>query len=119
MDTMTFKSLGVDTATARHGYSDASFLLHRILHQKVRNVESLRGKIRAFVLVRYCYNHLEWPPKVMGLIHLSNVFQKEVIAFIRLWEECTQEESRLIIREENMGATEDQDLTIQRRSLKR
>ena len=51
MDTVTSKSPGMDTATARRGYSDASFLLHRILHQKVRNVENLRGKIRAFVLV--------------------------------------------------------------------
>ena len=40
---------------------------------------------------------------------------KEVITFSRLWEE---EEARLIIREENMGATEDQALTIQRISLK-
>ena len=52
VDTATSKSPGVDTATARCGYSDASFLLHRILHQKVRNVENLCGKIRAFVLVR-------------------------------------------------------------------
>ena len=51
VDTATAKSPGMDTATARCGYSDASFLLHRILHQKVRNVENLRGKIRAFVLV--------------------------------------------------------------------
>ena len=51
MDTETFKSPGVDTATARRGYSNASFLLHQILHQKVRNVENLHGKIRAFVLV--------------------------------------------------------------------
>ena len=51
MDIATSKSLGVDTATARRGYSDASFPLHRILHQKVRNVENLRGKIRSFVLV--------------------------------------------------------------------
>ena len=29
----------------------------------------------------------------------------------------TQEETQLIIREKKMGATEDQDLTIQRRSL--
>ena len=42
---------GVDTATARRGYRDALFLLHRILHQKVRNMENLCGKIRAFVLV--------------------------------------------------------------------
>ena len=34
-------------------------------------------------------------------------------------EECTQEEARLIIREKKMGTTEDQYLTIQRRSLKR
>ena len=41
----------------------------------------------------------------------------EVITFNRLWEE--EEEAQLIIREENMGETEDQALTIQRRSLKR
>ena len=51
MDIVMAKSPGVDTTTARCGYSDSSFLLHRILHQKVRNVENLRGKIRAFVLV--------------------------------------------------------------------
>ena len=51
MDTTMSKSPGVDTMTSRRGYSDASFLLHRILHQKVRNVENLHGKIRAFVLV--------------------------------------------------------------------
>ena len=34
------------------------------------------------------------------------------ITFNRLWEECTQEEARLIMREEKMGATEDQALTI-------
>ena len=51
VDTATAKSPGMDTATARRGYSDAPFLLHRILHQKVRNVENLRGKICAFVLV--------------------------------------------------------------------
>ena len=45
----------------------------------------------------------------------GNVCQKEVITFNRLWEE---EEARLIIREEKMGATEDQALTIQRRSFK-
>ena len=44
---------------------------------------------------------------------------KEVITFKRLWEEHTQEEDRLIIRENNMGATEDQDFMIQRRYLKR
>ena len=27
---------------------------------------------------RDCYNHLEWPPKVMGFIHSRNVCQKEV-----------------------------------------
>ena len=49
----------------------------------------------------------------MGFIHWRNVCQKEVITFSRIWEECTQEEARLIIREENMGETEDQALTIQ------
>ena len=34
-------------------------------------------------------------------------------------EYCTQEEAQLIIIEEKMGATKDQALTIQKRSLKR
>ena len=51
----------------------------------------------------------------MGFIHARNVCQKEVITFSKLWEE---EEAQLIIREEKMGAIEDQALTIQRRSLK-
>ena len=33
-----------------------------------------------------CDNHLEWRP-IMGFIHSRNVCQKEVITFIRLWEE--------------------------------
>ena len=65
-----------------------------------------------------CYNRLEWPPKIMGFIHSRNVCQKEVITFNRIWENWTEEEDGLIIREENMGATKDQALTIQRRSLK-
>ena len=71
------------------------------------------------IRIRYCYNHLEWPPRIMGFIHSRNVCHKEVIIFNRLWEECTQEEAQLIIREEKMGATKDQALTTQRRSLKR
>ena len=52
----------------------------------------------------------------MGFIHSRNVCEKEVITFSSLWEENTQEEEA---REEKVGATEDQALTIQRRSLKR
>ena len=62
-------------------------------------------------------SHLEWTPKIMGFVHSRNVCKKEVITFSRLWN--TQDEARLIIREEKMGATEDQALTIKRRSLKR
>ena len=58
---------------------------------------------------------IAWPSKIMGFIHVRNVCQKEVITFSKLWEE---KEARLIIREEKMGATRDQDPTIQRRSLK-
>ena len=51
VDIATDKSPCVDTATIRRGYSDASFLLLPILHQKLRNMENLSGKIHAFVLV--------------------------------------------------------------------
>ena len=43
----------------------------------------------------------------MRFIHSGNVCQKEVITFSIIWEECKQEEARLIIREENMGAIQD------------
>ena len=36
----------------------------------------------------------------------------KLISFSKLWEECIQEESRLIKREENMGEIKDQSLTI-------
>ena len=54
----------------------------------------------------------------MGFIHSRNVCQKEVITFSILWEEHTQDD-QAIIREEKMGATEDQALMIQRRSIER
>ena len=41
--------------------------------------------------------------------------RRKSITFSRVWEEYTQEEARLITREEKMGETEDQALTIQRR----
>ena len=41
--------------------------------------------------------------------------KRKLITFSRLWEECTQEEVRLIKEEDNMGATEYQALMIQRR----
>ena len=55
---------------------------------------------------------------IMEFIHYMNVCEKEGITFSKLWEEHTQDETLPIIREEKMGATEDQALTIQRISLK-
>ena len=90
MDTETSKSPSVDTVTARRGYNDALFLLHQILHQKVRNVENLRGKIHAFVLVytwsfsiyivhnseelrlfscHCCIQHIQYLLKLLNLIY--------------------------------------------------
>ena len=37
--------------------------------------------------------------------------RKKLVKFSRLWEECSQEEARIIAREEKMGS-EDQALTI-------
>ena len=38
-----------------------------------------------------------------------------MIYFSRLHEECAQEEAQIMTREENMGETEYQDLTVQNR----
>ena len=38
--------------------------------------------------------------------------RRKLISFSRILEECAQEEARLVTREENMGATNDQDLIV-------
>ena len=87
-------------------------------HKSLSNQEQLEVVKRKSEECRSDDSHLEWPPMIMGFIYVRNVFQKEVITFSKLWEEHTQEEeAQFIIREEKMGATEDQYLTIQRRSL--
>ena len=44
--------------------------------------------------------------------------RKKLVKFSRLWEECSQEESQIAAREENMGI-EDQALTVHSKSTKR
>ena len=41
--------------------------------------------------------HLEWPPRIMGFIHVRNVCHMKVITF-------EEEEARLIRREEEDGS---------------
>ena len=80
-------------------------------HKSLSSQEQLEVEVKNAEVVMDILNGLpgSW-------IHsCEEVCQKEVITFSRLWEE---EEAQLIRREEKMGAIEDQDLTIQRRSLK-
>ena len=49
--------------------------------------------------------------------NVKNSILEEPLIHLSRSEEHTQEEARLIIREKKMGATEDESLTIQRRSL--
>ena len=44
--------------------------------------------------------------------------RKKLVKFSKLWEECSQEEARIIAREENMGS-EDQALTVHSKKSKR
>ena len=48
-----------------------------------------------------------WDSFIQGICARKNLFK-----FSRLWEECSQEEARVVAREENMGS-EDQDLIAQ------
>ena len=47
----------------------------------------------------------------MGLFHPRNLCWKKLVKFNRLWEEWSQEKTRIVAREENMGS-EDQALTV-------
>ena len=45
-------------------------------------------------------------------------FRRNLITFSRLWEECSQEEARIVPREEKMG-NKDQALTTHTKKIKR
>ena len=53
VDIETEEITDVDRATRKRRYNDENFIPGTISHQKLWNVENLRGKIRAFVLVKY------------------------------------------------------------------
>ena len=55
-----------------------------ILYKGLSNQRTTLSSGRRSREWRNCDNHLEWPPRIMGFIHSMNVFQKEVITFIRL-----------------------------------
>ena len=73
-----------------------------IKYHLIPNVSSLKSPKGIVRCYRIRIRHCEWPPRIMGFIHSRNVCQKKVITFNRLQEECTQEEARLMIREEKM-----------------
>ena len=50
---------------------------------------------------------ISWESFIQGICA-----RRKLISFSRLWEECAQEESRLVTREEYMGETDDQSLTV-------
>ena len=53
---------------------------------------------------------ISWDSFIQGICA-----RRKLISFSRHREECAQEEARLVTREENMGATDDQALTIHTR----
>ena len=54
-----------------------------ILYKDLSNQRTTWSHRRRSGKCRSCDNHLEWPPRIMGFIHSRNVFQKEVINFIK------------------------------------
>ena len=54
----------------------------------------------------------------MRLFHSRDLCQKKLVNFSRPWEECSQEEARIVAREENMGS-EDKALTVHSKLTKR
>ena len=57
--------------------------------------------------------HRSWDSFIQGICA-----RKKLVKFSKLWEECSQEESRIADREENMGR-EDQALTTHTRKTRR
>ena len=90
VDIATEKIIIVDTAMSKHRYSNGKFILLPILHQKVWNVENLRGKIHAFVLVAIpLSNQLLWGSH--GTPHNDFLGWTQVIPMIKVVKDlCPQ-----------------------------
>lgn len=54
-----------------------------------------------------------WDPFIKGICS-----RRKIMEFSKLWEDCTQEEARLVAREEKIGNVENQVLTIHARKGK-
>ena len=52
-------------------------LRKQLKNVKIQNAEQLEAIEEE--VCRSGDSHLEWPPRIMGFIHVRNVFQKEVI----------------------------------------
>ena len=74
IDIATGKTYIVDTAMSKRRYSDGKFISLPILHHKVWNVENLRGKIHAFVLV---LPTTQWPTILSPVDYLININYKQ------------------------------------------
>ena len=57
---------------------------------------------------------ISWDSFIQGICA-----RKNIIKFNKLWEECTQEESRLVSREQNMEVDDDQYLTTHAKKNRR
>ena len=73
-------------------------------------LEGIKENIEEGEIVMTTMNGLprSWDSFIQGICA-----RKKLIKFSRLWEECTQEEARLVSREEKMGASDDQALISQ------
>ena len=82
---------------------------------KLRNNLKLWEKTGNLEVVMTTLNGL---PKTCDSFIQGNCARKKLVKFSRLWEECSQEESRIEVREENMG-NEDQALIVQSKKPRR
>ena len=78
-------------------------------------IEAIGDSVEEAELVMTTMNGLPrpWDPFIKGICS-----RRKVTKFSILWEDCTQEEARLEIREENLGNEENQALTVHARKGK-
>ena len=95
------KNVKIQHSETIHSY------FRRVSHIK-EQLEAIEENVEEGEIVMSSLNGLprSWDWFIQGIFT-----KKKLIKFNRLWEECTQEQARLVSREEKMGASDDQSLT--------
>ena len=99
------KNVKIQNSDTMQPYFTRVFQIKEELEAVEENVEETK-----IIMTTFNGIPISWDSFIQGICA-----RKKLITFNKLWKECTKEEAWLITREEKMGETDDQALTVHTR----